>query len=72
MFMPVKEDKEITRLDVLARLLKDYDEYVLRNLQRKYTPEELGISKQYASYVLLKNSYNELVREMKEKKVSKE
>lgn len=67
--MPIKQSEEITSLEILARLLKDHDEYVLRNLQRKYTPEELGISKQYASYVLLKNSYNELLKAVEAKKM---
>ena len=60
--MPIKMGDEITTVGLLSRLLKNYDVYVLRNLKRKYKPEELGISKQYASYVLLKNEYDELVK----------
>lgn len=52
--------EEITTIGLLSRLLKNYDDYVLRNLHKKYTPEELGITKQYASYVLLKDEYERL------------
>jgi len=72
MFIPIKQTEEISSMGILARLLRDYDEYVLRSLQRDYTPEQLGITKQYASYVLLKNSYNELLKAVESKQKKEE
>ncbi len=61
MFIPTKRTEGVSSSDLIVRVLKDYDEYVWRNLAKKYTPEELGISHEYALYVKLKRSYKNLV-----------
>ena len=61
MFMPTKRTEGVSSSDLIVRVLKDYDEYVWRNLTKKYTPEELGVSKEYAMYLKLKRSYKNLV-----------
>ena len=61
MFIPTKRTEGISSSDLIVRILKDYDEYVWRNLQKKYTNEQLGISYEYALYVKLKRSYKQLL-----------
>eukprot|EP01022_Parablepharisma_sp_SALTPOND_P033001 TRINITY_DN88022_c0_g1_i1.p6 TRINITY_DN88022_c0_g1~~TRINITY_DN88022_c0_g1_i1.p6 ORF type:complete len:137 (-),score=15.57 TRINITY_DN88022_c0_g1_i1:994-1404(-) len=61
MFIPMKRTEGVSSTKMIVRVLKDYDDYVWRNLMKKYTPEELGISHEYALYVKLKRSYQNLV-----------
>ncbi len=60
MFLPTKRTDGVSTSDLIVRVLRGYDEYIWRNLQKKYTPEELGISQEYALYVKLKRSYKNL------------
>ena len=59
MFIPTKRTEGVSTSDLIVRVLKDYDEYIWRNLQKKYTPEALGISEHYAMYIKLKKLYSD-------------
>ena len=61
MFLPTKRTEGVSTSDLILRVLKDYDDYIYRNLQKKYTPESLGISHEYAQYVKLKRAHKDIL-----------
>ena len=53
-FMATKRTEGISTSDLIMRIIKDYDKYIWRSLDRGYTPKELGISSTKAFRVKLK------------------
>jgi len=51
MFLPTKRTEGISTSDLIVRIVKDREEYTLRSLAKKYKPEEIGISNEYAEFV---------------------
>uniref|UniRef100_A0A7C8ZE67 choline-phosphate cytidylyltransferase n=2 Tax=Opuntia streptacantha TaxID=393608 RepID=A0A7C8ZE67_OPUST len=43
-FIETKRTEGISTSDIIMRILKDYNEYVMRNLSRGYTRKQLGLS----------------------------
>lgn len=42
--METKRTDGISTSDIIMRIVKDYNEYVMRNLARGYTRKDLGVS----------------------------
>jgi choline-phosphate cytidylyltransferase len=51
-FKETKRTEGISTSDIIMRIVKDYNEYVMRNLARGYSRNDLGVS-----YVKACNTY---------------
>ena len=61
MFLPTKRTEGVSTSDLILRVVKDYDDYVYRNLKKGYTPENLGITPEHAQLVKLKHEHKDAV-----------
>jgi len=62
MFLETKRTDGISTSDIIVMIVKDYDAYIERNLQRGYTPEQLGVGKGWQ----VRNVYHQKEKKLKE------
>ena len=70
MFLATKRTEGISSSDLILRIIKDHEEFTWRSLQKKYKPEELGVTADYAEYVKIKAAARAKVEKAKEKLVT--
>lgn len=55
MFRATQRTEGISTSDIILRIIKDYDMYVTRSIERGYKPNEIGISQTKAFRLKIKN-----------------
>jgi choline-phosphate cytidylyltransferase len=58
MFKATQRTDGISTSDIILRIIKDYDMYVGRSLNRGYTRKDIGVSAFRASWIKFKDSYS--------------
>jgi len=59
-FITIKRTEGISTSDLITRILRDYDEYIYRNLSRGAKPEDLNVSFLKAQQVKLEHQWHNL------------
>lgn len=72
MFRATQRTDGISTSDIILRIIKDYDMYVERSLQRGYKREDIGISATKAFRIKLKQKINNFKEQLIQKEQEKE
>ena len=67
MFKETQRTEGISTSDLILRILKDYDDYLWRSLQRGYTAKDMNISRFRATTLKLKHTVQNTVQELSKK-----
>uniref|UniRef100_A0A0B6ZKH5 choline-phosphate cytidylyltransferase n=1 Tax=Arion vulgaris TaxID=1028688 RepID=A0A0B6ZKH5_9EUPU len=67
MFLATERTEGVSTTDVIARIIKDYDLYIRRNLARGYSHKELNVSYMKAKRLKLKDNYERFENKLKDK-----
>ncbi|CAG9312110.1 unnamed protein product [Blepharisma stoltei] len=59
-FLATDRTDGVSTSDLVLRIIKDYDDYVVRNLSRGYTPEQLGLKHWKSNVVLLRQGWEKI------------
>lgn len=66
MFLTTERTEGISTTDIIARIIKDYDLYVRRNLSRGYSAKDLNVSYMREKKILLSEKYHHMKDKGKE------